>query len=118
MCGICGLVGKTEPDLPESIVRQMLGQMHHRGPDDEGLFIDDSVALGNRRLSIIDLCGGHQPVFNEYRTVAVVFNGEIYNYQELRRTLESHGHRFRTESDMEVIVYAYEEWGEDCVDQF
>ena len=96
----------------------MLGQMHHRGPDDEGLFIDDSVALGTRRLSIIDLSGGHQPVFNEDRTVVVVFNGEIYNFQELRRTLETRGHHFRTGSDTEVIVYAYEEWGEDCVDHF
>ena len=118
MCGICGIVGKAEPDLPESIVRQMLGQMHHRGPDDEGLFIDDSVALGSRRLSIIDLSGGHQPVFNEDRSVVVVFNGEIYNYQELRRTLESCGHHFRTDGDTEVIVNAYEEWGEDCVDHF
>ena len=118
MCGICGLVGKTEPDLPESIVRQMLGQMHHRGPDDEGVFIDDSVALGTRRLSIIDLTGGLQPVFNANRTVVVVYNGEIYNFQELRRTLESRGHAFHTGSDTEVIVYAYEEWGEDCVDHF
>jgi asparagine synthase (glutamine-hydrolysing) len=94
----------------------MMGQMHHRGPDDEGLFADDSVALGMRRLSIIDLGGGHQPLFNEDGTVAVVFNGEIYNFQELRHTLESRGHVFRTASDTEVIVHAYEEWGEDCVD--
>jgi asparagine synthase (glutamine-hydrolysing) len=96
----------------------MMGQMSHRGPDDEGMFVDDSVTLGMRRLSIIDLSGGHQPVFNGDRTVVVVFNGEIYNFQELRRTLESHGHAFRTGSDTEVIVYAYEEWGEDCVDHF
>jgi asparagine synthase (glutamine-hydrolysing) len=96
----------------------MMGQMRHRGPDDEGMFVDDSVTLGMRRLSIIDLSGGHQPVFNEDRTVVVVFNGEIYNFQELRRTLESRGHPFRTGSDTEVIVYAYEEWGEDCVDHF
>jgi asparagine synthase (glutamine-hydrolysing) len=96
----------------------MLGQMHHRGPDDEGLFVDDSVALGMRRLSIIDLGGGHQPVFNADRTVVVVFNGEIYNFQELRNRLESRGYHFQTQSDTEVIVYAYEEWGEDCVDHF
>ena len=82
----------------------MLGQMHHRGPDDEGVFVDGSVALGMRRLSIIDLGGGHQPVFNEDRTLVVVFNGEIYNFQELRTTLESRGYQFHTESDTEVIV--------------
>jgi asparagine synthase (glutamine-hydrolysing) len=96
----------------------MLGQMYHRGPDDEGIFVDDSVTLGMRRLSIIDLGGGHQPVFNADRTVVVVFNGEIYNFQELRNTLESRGYHFQTASDTEVIVYAYEEWGEDCVDHF
>jgi asparagine synthase (glutamine-hydrolysing) len=100
----------------QTIVRRMMGQMHHRGPDDEGLFADDSVALGMRRLSIIDLDSGRQPVFNEDGTVAVVFNGEIYNFRELRHTLESRGHAFRTASDTEVIVHAYEEWGEDCVD--
>ena len=116
MCGICGVVGVTQPESTEAVVRQMIGQMHHRGPDDEGVFVDDSVALGMRRLSIIDLGGGHQPVFNEDGTVVVVFNGEIYNFHELRRTLESRGHTFRTRSDTEVIVHAYEEWGEDCVD--
>src|SRR5208283_4863036 len=118
MCGICGIIGSTEPEPTQNVIRQMLGQMHHRGPDDEGIFVDESVALGMRRLSIIDLGGGHQPVFNEDRTVVVVFNGEIYNFQELRNTLESRGYRFQTASDTEVIVYAYEEWGEDCVDQF
>ena len=116
MCGICGVVGVTDPESAQSVVHCMMGQMHHRGPDDEGLFADDSVALGMRRLSIIDLGGGHQPVFNEDGTAAVVFNGEIYNFHELRHTLESRGHAFRTASDTEVIVHAYEEWGEDCVD--
>jgi asparagine synthase (glutamine-hydrolysing) len=116
MCGICGVVGNTDPEPQQSIVQQMLGQMHHRGPDDEGLFIDEAVALGMRRLSIIDLGGGHQPVFNEDGTLVVVFNGEIYNYQELQRNLKSKGHKFRAESDTEVIVHAYEEWGEDCVE--
>ena len=77
---------------PKTIVQQMLGEMHHRGPDHEGMFVDDSVALGMRRLSIIDLGGGDQPIFNEDGTVVVVFNGEIYNFRELRRTLESRGH--------------------------
>ena len=118
MCGICGVIGSTDPEPTQNVVRQMLGQMHHRGPDDEGVFVDESVALGMRRLSIIDLGGGHQPVFNEDRTVVVVFNGEIYNFQELRNTLEARGYHFQTNSDTEVIVYAYEEWGEDCVDHF
>jgi asparagine synthase (glutamine-hydrolysing) len=116
MCGICGVVGGTELESTESIVRQMMGHMHHRGPDNEGIFVDHSVALGMRRLSIIDLDGGGQPVFNEDESVVVVFNGEIYNFRELRHTLETSGHIFRTESDTEVIVHAYEEWGEDCVD--
>jgi asparagine synthase (glutamine-hydrolysing) len=116
MCGICGVVGVTESESTEGVVRQMMGQMHHRGPDDEGIFVDNSVVLGMRRLSIIDLRGGQQPVFNEDGTVVVVFNGEIYNFQELRSTLESRGHAFRTRSDTEVVVHAYEEWGEDCVD--
>jgi len=94
----------------------MMGEMRHRGPDDEGMFVDESVALGMRRLSIIDLGGGHQPVFNEDGSVAVVFNGEIYNFRDLRQTLKTRGHTFRTASDTEVIVHAYEEWGEDCVE--
>ena len=96
MCGICGVIGRTDPEPTPDVVRQMLGQMHHRGPDDEGLFVDGSVALGMRRLSIIDLGGGHQPVFNADRTVVVVFNGEIYNFQELRCTLEARGYHFQT----------------------
>jgi len=97
------------------VVERMMRQIIHRGPDDEGIFLDRSVALGMRRLSIVDLAGGHQPLFNQEGTVAVVFNGEIYNFRDLRRTLESRGHTFRTASDTEVIVHAYEEWGEDCV---
>jgi len=116
MCGICGVVGNTELDSTESVVRQMMGQMHHRGPDEEGIFVDHSVALGMRRLSIIDVDGGSQPVFNEDKSAVVVFNGEIYNFRELRRTLEASGHIFETDSDTEVIVHAYEQWGEDCVD--
>jgi asparagine synthase (glutamine-hydrolysing) len=115
MCGICGVVGTAEPESMQLVVERMMGQIIHRGPDDEGIFVDRSVALGMRRLSIVDLDGGHQPLFNEDGTVAIVFNGEIYNFHDLRRTLESRGHTFRTESDTEVIVHAYEEWGEDCV---
>jgi asparagine synthase (glutamine-hydrolysing) len=118
MCGICGLVGSNQPESIEAVVERMVGQMPHRGPDDQGIFLDHSVALGMRRLSIIDLSGGNQPVLNEDGTVVVVFNGEIYNFPELRRMLEGRGHRFRTRGDTEVIVHAYEEWGEDCVDYF
>jgi len=116
MCGICGAIGLSEPGLAEAAVRAMLAAMVHRGPDDEGLFVAESLALGMRRLSIIDLAGGHQPVFNEDGTVAVVFNGEIYNFQKLRRELLSRGHFFRSSSDTEAIVHAYEEWGASCVD--
>ena len=124
MCGICGVVGSARSDVAESIVRRMMAAMWHRGPDDEGLFVTPpgarlgpwGAAVGMRRLSIIDLPGGHQPVFNEEQDVAVVFNGEIYNFQELRLALEARGHVFRTRSDTEVIVHAYETWGEDCVD--
>jgi asparagine synthase (glutamine-hydrolysing) len=116
MCGICGVVGARDPESQQAVVGRMMRQMPHRGPDDEGLFVDGPVALGMRRLSIIDLDGGHQPVFNEDGSVVVVFNGEIYNFQELRQSLESRGHSFRTATDTEVIVHAYEEWGEDCVE--
>lgn len=93
----------------------MMGAITHRGPDEDGLLVAPSASLGMRRLSIIDLPGGHQPVFNESRNVAVVFNGEIYNFRQLRKTLEASGHTFRTASDTEVIVHAYEEWGEQCL---
>ncbi len=92
-----------------------MGAITHRGPDEDGLLVAPSASLGMRRLSIIDLPGGHQPVFNEAGNVAVVYNGEIYNFQQLRKTLEGRGHTFRTHSDTEVIVHAYEEWGEQCL---
>jgi asparagine synthase (glutamine-hydrolysing) len=115
MCGICGVVGIERTEQAEAITRRMMEAIRHRGPDDDGLLVAPSVALGMRRLSIIDLPGGHQPVFNEAGNVAVVFNGEIYNFRQLRGTLEGRGHAFRTRSDTEVIVHAYEEWGEDCL---
>src|SRR5579863_10512726 len=115
MCGICGVIGIERPELAEETARRMMGALWHRGPDEDGLLMAPSAALGMRRLSIIDLPGGHQPVFNETRNVAVVFNGEIYNFPQLRNTLESRGHVFRTHSDTEVIVHAYEEWGEQCL---
>src|SRR5712664_4828492 len=115
MCGICGVIGFERTDQSEAITRRMMEALRHRGPDEDGLLMAPSAALGMRRLSIIDLPGGHQPVFNETRNVAVVFNGEIYNFPQLRKTLEGRGHVFRTHSDTEVIVHAYEEWGEQCL---
>ena len=98
-----------------SLVRRMTPTMAHRGPDDEGYFKSGKLALGMRRLSIIDLAGGHQPILNEDQSVAVILNGEIYNYLELRQRLWDRGHTFSTRSDSEVIAHAYEEWGPDCV---
>ncbi|MGH9591601.1 MAG: asparagine synthase (glutamine-hydrolyzing), partial [Bryobacteraceae bacterium] len=119
MCGICGIIGPRTKEDAGRIVRRMNAAMHHRGPDEEGLLIAPPqaphVSFGMRRLSIIDLPGGHQPVANETGDVAVVFNGEIYNFAELRADLASRGHRFSTRSDTEVIVHAYEQWGESCV---
>ncbi len=119
MCGICGVAGLEPAAEAELLVRRMMAAMRHRGPDDEGLLAAPlgapPVTLGMRRLSIIDLPGGRQPVFNEQGDVAIVFNGEIYNFHELRQELEPQGHVFRTRSDTETIVHAYETWGEDCV---
>ena len=115
MCGICGVIGFEPFEQAEAITRRMMEAIRHRGPDDDGLLVAPSAALGMRRLSIIDLPGGHQPVFNEAGNVAIVFNGEIYNFRQLCGALETRGHVFRTHSDTEVIVHAYEEWGEDCL---
>lgn len=118
MCGICGFIdGRGALDDSDGVLRAMNAALVHRGPDDEGYFRDGSVALAMRRLSIIDLEGGHQPMANEDGRVRVVFNGAIYNFKELREDLESRGHTFRTRSDTEVIVHAYEEWGLECVDR-
>lgn len=115
MCGIAGFV-KFKGDLePEKVVRKMLRWLKHRGPDEEGIWSDRTLALGTSRLSIIDLVSGRQPIANEDETVLVSFNGEIYNFPELRRQLEEHGHRFRSRTDTEVIVHAYEEWGDQFV---
>jgi asparagine synthase (glutamine-hydrolysing) len=112
MCGICGQLNfaNDEPVNPETI-RRMSRSMLHRGPDDEGDFISGPVGLGFRRLSIIDLAGGSQPMSDAAGSVQVVFNGEIYNFRELRRELETRGHKFRTRSDTEVIVHGYKQWG-------
>ena len=114
MCGIVGVVAPGEPDT--GLVRRMCDVIRHRGPDDEGYFFDDGVALGMRRLAIIDIASGNQPVFNEDRSVAVVFNGEIYNHRDLRRQLERAGHRFTSLSDTECIAHLYEQHGTRFVD--
>ena len=116
MCGIAGIVGEKDDNWVDyDVIRRMCQTIIHRGPDDEGLFVKDGTGLGMRRLSIIDLAGGQQPVFNEDRTSWLVFNGEIYNFKELRRELESKGHRFQSRTDTEVIVHLYEDMGADCV---
>ena len=112
MCGIFGFAGFEQPDL----LRRMGDVLRHRGPDGEGYFHEGRFSLGMRRLAIIDLDGGSQPIFNEDTSLLVIANGEIYNYVELRDELQSLGHRFRTRSDTEVIVHAYQEWGAECVD--
>ncbi len=114
MCGIAGIAAFRGARGPlRELIHAMCETIVHRGPDDEGLHVEGGVGLGMRRLSIIDLGGGRQPIWNEDRTVLTVFNGEIYNYRELRKDLEARGHRFATRSDTEVIVHAYEEYGAD-----
>jgi asparagine synthase (glutamine-hydrolysing) len=116
MCGIAGFADQPRAAARHddfSLVHRMCEVIRHRGPDDEGIHVEPGVGIGMRRLSIIDLSTGHQPIHNEDETVWVVFNGEIYNYRELRRELEAAGHRFYTSSDTETIVHAYEQWGED-----
>jgi asparagine synthase (glutamine-hydrolysing) len=119
MCGICGVVALDGPLDPEirSSVGAMAAALRHRGPDGDGFFSDEYASLGHRRLAIIDREGGAQPLCNEDGQCWIVFNGEIYNHQELRRDLQSRGHRFRTVSDTEAIIHAYEEYGPDCVDR-
>jgi len=119
MCGIAGyyqLHQKAEPD--RELITRMVNQIRHRGPDEFGAYLDDKCVLGQARLSIIDLATGSQPLCNEDETIWITFNGEIFNYIELRVELEKVGHRFRTQSDTEVIVHAYEQWGKQCLTHF
>ncbi|HEX2344236.1 MAG TPA: asparagine synthase (glutamine-hydrolyzing) [Vicinamibacterales bacterium] len=119
MCGIAGIVASDRLHADErACVGVMRDVLTHRGPDDAGAFFDDYAGLGHRRLSIVDLQSGHQPLANEDATVWIVFNGEIYNHADVRRELEAAGHRYRTRSDTETIVHAYEQWGDDCVHRF
>lgn len=118
MCGICGVFDFRGEPIDRTLVDRMSAALEHRGPDGAGTYIAGEIGLGNRRLSIIDLEGGAQPMANQGNSVYVVFNGEIYNFIELRKELENQGHVFRTHCDTEVIVHAYEAWDLDCVNRF
>ena len=116
MCGISGIFdGKGKRAIDRALVERMNSSLHHRGPDAGGVHLEPGVALAHRRLSIIDLSTGQQPLYNEDGSVVIVYNGEIYNYQSLIPELTALGHVFRTKSDTEVIVHAWEAWGEACV---
>ena len=118
MCGIAGVVHFDQTKAEPQVLRRMLAPILHRGPDESGVYLDGRVGLGHVRLSIIDLAGGRQPMANEDQSLWVTFNGEIFNYVEIREALLKKGHRFATQSDTEVIVHLYEEYGEDCVQHF
>jgi len=119
MCGICGIVNQKESESPDpGLIRNMLGALTHRGPDSSGYFRDKSALLGHTRLAIIDLTGGAQPLSNEDESLWITFNGEIFNYLELREELEGKGHVFHTSSDTETILHAWEEWGPGCFTRF
>ena len=113
MCGICGFVGDKEEK--KTILSEMMSAIRHRGPDNEGIYQDEEISFGFCRLSIIDMKTGNQPMFNEDRTKCLIFNGEIYNYRELREELQEKGHVFSTGSDSEVLLHGYEEYGEDLL---
>src|SRR3982751_559887 len=118
MCGIAGIVSShlLDVDAPSRALA-MRDVLAHRGPDEAGLHCDAHAALAHRRLSIVDLSSGQQPLSNEDGSIWVIFNGEIYNHADIRRELEAHGHVYRTKSDTETLVHAYEQWGEACVDR-
>jgi asparagine synthase (glutamine-hydrolysing) len=119
MCGICGIINLNEGTPPDkNLLLKMMGRLSHRGPDSSGYYRDDQASLGHTRLSIIDLETGSQPLCNEDGTLWIIFNGEIFNYIELCKDLLSYGHQFRTKSDTEIIVHAYEQWGVSCFEKF
>ncbi len=119
MCGIAGYFQLTESKTPDqALIRRMVNSLRHRGPDEFGAYLDDRCVLGQSRLSIIDLSGGSQPMCNEDGSLWITFNGEIFNYLELRDDLAARGHLFRTRCDTEVIIHAFEEWGKDCLQRF
>ncbi len=118
MCGICGIYNTRGDHVDRKTLDAMNYVIRHRGPDGSGTFLEGAIGLGHRRLSIIDVGGGAQPISNEDATIQLVFNGEIYNYIELREQLLKNGHHFKTKSDTEVIIHGYEQWGVDCVSRF
>jgi len=119
MCGITGIVDIREKrPINLEVLKAMNASLEHRGPDGDGFHLEPGVGFGHRRLSIIDLEGGKQPLYNEDRSVVVTYNGEIYNFLELENELKAAGHVFHTRCDTEVIVHAWEEWGEKCLDRF
>ena len=115
MCGICGILNLDDQPVAGEVLHAMTDLLRHRGPDDEGYFLEGGIGLGFRRLAIIDLSGGRQPMANEDGALQVVFNGEIYNFRDLRSQLQQQGHIFQTSSDTEVIVHGYEAWGPEVV---
>src|SRR5215471_4276739 len=116
MCGLVGLVERPWSHAQRDAIGRMLGVLRHRGPDDEGIYLAGPVGFGFRRLSILDLsAAGHQPMSSADGMVTLVFNGEIYNYLELRRDLQSLGHTFSSTGDTEVLLHCYLEWGSDCL---
>lgn len=119
MCGITGIFDlRDRRPVDRDLLERMNRTQFHRGPDQGGIHVEPGLGFAHRRLSIIDLSSGQQPLFNEDETVAVTYNGEIYNFQELTQELRAAGHVFRTQCDTEVIVHAWEQWGEDCVERF
>ena len=115
MCGIFGIVNSKNKPVAIKDLNLLSIKMIHRGPDDDGLFIENSGGIGMRRLSIIDLDTGHQPMSSKDHSIQLVLNGEIYNYKELRRKLISKGYSFKTKSDVEVLIYLYQEYGKECI---
>src|SRR5687768_15318578 len=119
MCGIAGIVNLDGRPVDPAVLARMTAAIAHRGPDGEGVHVDGPVGIANRRLAIIDLShAGAMPMANEDATVFITYNGEIYNFLELRAELEANGHRFRSRADSEVALHAYEEWGDRCVERF
>ena len=115
MCGIAGIYNLKDKPVTEDILKRMLGRIRYRGPDECGLFISNNLGIGNVRLSIIDLSSGQQPISNEDNSLWIVYNGEVFNYPELRKDLQQQGISFKTDSDTEVVLKCYEYYGEDCL---
>ena len=118
MCGIAGFVSRQVPSNAPAILRRMTDSLRHRGPDDNGHYEGAPAFLGQRRLSIVDPSGGHQPMTNEDGSLWIVYNGEVFNHSDTRPALEKAGHRYANRSDTETILHSWEEWGPDCLERF